>query len=155
MVGNARVGKIASGICLLLVVCSSSHCAPVDTPKPTSATTNDPALRYLDSANPSLTQPIAASEMANAKFVRVEVAEVKNPKRYALTFQVHYQPKDGTTIYLGSFSLFPADNPGTFIVATQGKVKQGGAIVLTMVIIDRVNGEAPKAKIKSIALISG
>jgi hypothetical protein len=156
MVGITSVGKIASGTWMLLVICASSHCAPADTPKATlNDSASDAALIYLDSKNPSHTQPIATSKATNAKFVRVEVTEVQNPKRYALTFEVHYQPKDGAKVYLGNFSLFPADNPGTFIVATQGKVKQGGAIVLTMVIVDRVNGEAPKAKIKSIALISG
>ena len=34
---------------------------------------------------------------------------------------------------------YPADNPGKFIVPTQGKVKQGGAVILSMVIPDEVS----------------
>jgi hypothetical protein len=109
----------------------------------------------LDTKTPSITLPIKESgeAIASAKFVRVEVVEVRNPNRYALTFEVHYQPKNGTKVNLGSFSLFPADNPGTFIVATQGKIKQGGSLVLTMVVLDRVTSESPRVRIESISLI--
>jgi hypothetical protein len=84
------------------------------------------------------------------------VAEVLNPKRYALTFEVHYQPTSTAKIYLGSFSLYPADNPGKFIVPTQGKVKNGGAIVLSMVIADKVDTRDPvKVRVKKIKFLKG
>jgi hypothetical protein len=154
--GTSRAGNISGGVCLLLLLCGSSHCAPADPSQTTKVNSaSDSPFIYLDTKNPSVTQPIKekGETVANAKFVQVEVAEVRNPNRYALTFEVHYQPKDGPKVKLGSFSLFPADNPGTFIVATQGKVKQGGAIVITMVVLDRVTSEPPSARIKSIALI--
>jgi hypothetical protein len=88
--------------------------------------------------------------------VQVEVVEVLNPKKYALTFEVHYQPKSNTKIYLGSFSLYPADNPGKFIVPTQGKVKNEGAIVLSMVMADKVNvGDPLKVGVKKIKFLKG
>ena len=48
--------------------------------------------------------------------------------------QVNYQSGKEPQTTLGSFSLFPPDNPGSFIVATQGKVRPGGAIVLSLLI---------------------
>ncbi|HEX5409853.1 MAG TPA: hypothetical protein VFW89_08800 [Gemmatimonadaceae bacterium] len=38
----------------------------------------------------------------------------------------------GTGVNFGTFSLFPPDNPGTFIIATQSKLRGGGAIVLSL-----------------------
>ena len=66
------------------------------------------------------------------KFVYVRIAKVINPDKISLGFAVHYQPNDCKSIYLGNFALFPADNPGEFIVPTQGKVQQTGSISITM-----------------------
>jgi hypothetical protein len=57
---------------------------------------------------------------------------------------------------LGSFSLYPADNPGKFIVPTQGKVKDDGAIVLSMLILDKLNADdAVEVAVKAIRFVSG
>ena len=49
-----------------------------------------------------------------------------------------------------------ANNPGKFIVATQGKVKSEGAIVVTMVINDKVDAaDEVKAGIKRIKFVKG
>jgi hypothetical protein len=91
-----------------------------------------------------------------AKFVQVEVAEVLNPNKYALTFEVWYQPKRNARIYLGGFSLYPADNPGKFIVPTQSKMKNEGAIVLTMVIADQAGiRDQVKVGVKKISFLKG
>ena len=92
-------------------------------------------LSYVSLASPVLVQPITADDMQAGRtyrFVEVEVAEVVNSRRHALSFDVHYEPPGGQRIALGSFSLYPPDNPGRFIVPTQNRVRNEGAIVLTM-----------------------
>ena len=96
------------------------------------------ALVTLDAQHAELVQPIVEPDAAY-KFVQVEVVEVVNPSRYALTFEVDYQPNDGARIHLGDFSLYPADHPGRFLVPTQGKVRGGGALVLRMTSPDRID----------------
>ena len=115
---------------------------------------SDATVFYMDLANPSITQPVEPGEVAGAKFVQVEVTEVANLKKYPLSFEVRYQAKGDARIYLGSFALYPSDNPGKFIVATQGKVKGDGAIVLTLVVSEKVDpGDAVKVGIKRIRLV--
>ncbi|MCM3874456.1 MAG: hypothetical protein ND895_27510 [Pyrinomonadaceae bacterium] len=121
-----------------------------------NALKSDETLYYLDLSNPSIRQPIepTTDNVETARFVQVEVAEVLNPKKYALTFEVHYQSESNTKIYLGTFSLYPADNPGKFIVPTQGNVKKEGAIVLSLVMVDKVDVTAPvKVGVKRIKFL--
>jgi hypothetical protein len=84
----------------------------------------------LQRIRPELDQP------ARRKFVEIEVTDVVNPKRIRITFEVHYRPDEGDKALLGSFALFPPDHPGNFLVATGGKVRNEGAIVLSMVVLD-------------------
>jgi hypothetical protein len=119
---------------------------------------SDETLYYLDNNNPSLTQPLEAKDgpFDRYKFVQVEVTEVINPKKYPLTFEVRYLSKSNEKTYLGSFSLYPADNPGKFIVATQGKLKDEGAIILSLVVPDKIGaGDTIKVAVKKIKLIKG
>jgi hypothetical protein len=157
--------KAGSGCCLLLLLFVSSNCGAWELARSNNANANsgqnkgnssngDATLFYLDLANPNITQPIQAGEVEGAKFVEVEVTEVTNPKAYALSFEVRFKPRDSAMIYLGSFGLYPADNPGKFIVATQGKVKGEGAIVLTLVVSDKVErGDLVKVGIKKIRFV--
>ena len=160
---------MGSCICLILALCVSSNCGTLKPANQSNANTNTPdtnanaikndeTLYHLDKSNPVISQPIEArSDGAEAaKFVQVEVSEVLNPKKYALTFEVHYQPKNNAKIYLGSFSLYPADNPGKFIVPTQGKVKNEGAIVLSLVMADKVDVRDPvRVGVKRIKFLKG
>ena len=75
--------------------------------------------------------------------VEIDIADVVNPKRIRLTFEVHYQRESGNgeKLLLGSFALYPPDNPGKFIVATGGRLRSGGAIVLSMRVLDEVGPE--------------
>ena len=109
------------------------------------STTGEVAMQYLDSAHPSIVQPIDMTAIAVAGFVRVEVAKVENPGRYALSFNVDFRDADGKSARLGTFSLFPADNPGTFIVPVQHKLRAGGSTVVSLVIVDT---PAPDARIR-------
>ena len=88
----------------------------------------------LDLSSPTLVEPLGeqAAAARENKFVRLEVVNVVNPKRLPVTVRVDYAPPTGARVHLGSFSLFPSDRPGKFIVATQGRVSRGGAIVLTL-----------------------
>jgi hypothetical protein len=160
MPGKRRFHKVGSCVCLILVLWVSSNCGTLELVRNSNANAakSEETLYYLDLSNPSITQPIEprSGEIEEAKLVQVEVAEVVNPKKHALTFEVHYRPKSNAKIYLGSFSLYPVDNPGKFIVATQGKVKDEGAIVLSMVILDKVDTSDPiKVGVKKIKFLKG
>ena len=91
---------------------------------------------HLDSRTQSIAQPIEPQDsvVEGRRFVRIEVTQVRNPKQYPVAFRVHYHSARDSMTELGSFGLFPPDNPGSFIVATQGKVRPGGAIVLSLLI---------------------
>lgn len=118
---------------------------------------SDDKLYYLDLKKPSIVQPIDAKSegIERYKFVQVEVAEVVNPKKHPVAFQVHYQTSTNERIYLGSFGLYPSDNPGKFIVATQGKLRNEGAIVLSLVIPDKVDAtETLKVGVKKLKLVN-
>lgn len=163
------IQKIGSCVCLILVFYVSSNCGALEPVKQSNtntirgdtesdATKHDDTLYNLDISHPSIGQPIESTKdkVEEAKFVQIEVAEVVNPKRYALTFEVYYQPTSTAKIYLGSFSLYPPDNPGKFIVPTHGKVKNEGAIVLSILIADKVDsGDAVKVKVKKIKFLKG
>ncbi len=118
---------------------------------------SDEKLYYLDLNSPSIVQPIDSSEKGpeGYRFVEVEVAEVVNLKNYPVAFKVYYQTKSEEKLYLGSFGLYPSDNPGKFIVATQGKLKNEGAIILSLVIPDKVNaGDTLKVGVKRIKFVN-
>lgn len=113
-------------------------------------------LYYLDLNSPEIVQPIEARDwvVEKPKFVEVEVVEVVNPKRHPISFQVYYRSPNGD-VYLGSFGLFPADNPGKFIVATQNKVKNEGAIALHFVRPANVAaGDTIRVGIRRIKLVN-
>ena len=114
-------------------------------------------LHYLDLNNPSIVQPFDTTDKSSAtfKFVEVEVVEVVNPGKLPLAFKVHYQTRTNERLYLGSFGLYPADNPGKFIVATQGKLKNEGAIVLSLVPPDKATAsDTIRVGIKRIRLVN-
>ena len=96
---------------------------------------NTDSLYYFDINKKSNAQPYdpSAAEGDN-KFVQVEVVNVTNPKKYPVTFEVYYQIIHSEKIFLGSFSLYPADNPGKFIVPTSGKLTKPGSIILSLLI---------------------
>lgn len=66
---------------------------------------------------------------------------MSNPQRIPLSFDIHFRPAQGAKNYLGSFSLYPADNPGKFIVATQGKLRTGGTVSVTLMPLQRVDDD--------------
>ena len=98
----------------------------------------DPGPRYeMDLANRTVVQRIGTevADPASRRFVQFEVVRVENPRRLPLSFEVRYEDETGRRTWLGSFALFPPDNPGKFLVPTGGRLRAGGAVVVTMVVL--------------------
>jgi hypothetical protein len=74
-----------------------------------------------------------SAESRSLAFVRLEVASVVNPQRLALSLEVLQSVPQQPDSVLGMVSLFPADNPGTFIVATGGRLRSDGTLVVRLV----------------------
>ena len=134
-----RGSAIWFAFCLMALACRSDGGERRMTEETSAAAPHEESFS-LDLANRSVTKPIGRelADPASAKFVEIDVSEVVNPKRIRLTFEVHYQPGNGERSLLGTFALFPPDNPGRFLVATGGRLRSGGAIVLSMVPLDEV-----------------
>jgi len=153
---RARVG---CGLCLILVLCSTCDARVRPLPglsEDKRTPENNRPLYRLDAQKPTLVQAIEPADRApDSKFVQVEVVEVKNPKNLAATFKVEYQTRDQEKIFLGTFSLYPSDNPGRFIVPTQGKLRNEGAVVLTLVIPDEFkSGDVFSLAVKRMKFVS-
>lgn len=117
------------------------------------AAKSDETLYHLDLNKTQIEQPVERGnrEVEESKFVQVEVSEVNNPQKYPVKFEVSFQPTDQEKIFLGTFSLFPPNNPGKFIVPTQGRVKGEGKIILTLVTSDRAKaGDTLKVGVKRL-----
>jgi hypothetical protein len=156
-----KVGCSISFSIILSTACSSKTVNLVKVENANRINSNrvikDEELYYLDLNKPSIVQPIdpKLQSVEGYKFVQVEVAEVVNPKKYPLAFKVYYQTGADEKLYLGSFGLYPSDNPGKFIVATQGKLKKEGAIILTLEIPDNVAAsDTIKVGVKKIKLVN-
>ena len=151
---RARVGLIFGFIVLLCLSCDGRVPELAKNPEASPAETT--TLFFLDAQRPTLVQALQPSDRAaDYKFVQVEVVEVQNPGGHAATFKVEYQTRAGEKIFLGSFSLYPSDHPGKFIVATQAKVGNDGAIVLSLIVPDDFkNGEVLRAGVRKIKFVN-
>jgi hypothetical protein len=153
---RARVG---CGLCLILVLCSNCDARVHSLPRVAEdkrTPEKNGTLYHLDAQKPTLVQAIEPADRArDSKFVQVEVVEVKNPKNLTATFKVEYQSKDKEKVFLGTFSLYPSDNPGRFIVPTQGKLRNEGAVVLTLVVPDEFkHGDVFSLAVKRMKFVS-
>lgn len=82
-------------------------------------------------------RPELASQ-SKRKFVAIEISDVHNPGRIRISFDVYHRPNDQEQTLLGTFGLFPPDEPGRFIVATKGVTERIGEIVVSMNVLDEV-----------------
>ena len=164
MLERMTLHKLYCCVCFIVIFLTSCNGRTLELVKDSNGggvtkSDDNETLYYLDINKPSIVQPLDPRHMEQGrsyKFVQVEVVKVVNPKKHALTFQVHYQLNSDVKTYLGSFSLYPADNPGKFIVATQGKLKNEGAIVLSLVIPNDVDaGDTIKVGVRKIKLLKG
>jgi len=157
-----RLNRLGLCVCLALTSCGGTWLHVGGSPATASSPTNqidksDQAVYSLDLQNPEITQPILPEDgdAAKARFVQVEIVGVVNPQKHPARFEVHYQPNDGERTLLGAFSLYPPDNPGKFIVPTQGRVKPDGKIILALAKSDRVApGDVLKVLVKRMKLVS-
>ena len=143
-----RLHRLGFCVCLLtfaVAACNGTILHVGSTPQNANTASNqndksDQAVFSLDLQNPEIKQKILPDDgdPAKARFVQVEVIKITNPQKRPAEFQVSYQPNGGEKILLGGFSLYPPDNPGKFIVPTQGKVKAEGTLILSLVKSDRV-----------------
>jgi hypothetical protein len=148
-----------SWVCFILMVWTSCNARVLDSANraENNGSMKGEKLYTLDFARRSVTQHAEPGTAQEAyKFVQIEVTGVQNPKNYPLTFQVDFQEQDGSNTHLGSFSLYPSDSPGKFIVATQGKLKDGGAVVLSLVPPDEVQpGDTVRVTVKKFKFLKG
>ncbi len=134
-------------VALLLSLCAACGAgtplpAPGDSPRVSSVMTaqsstdssSTDSLYQITLRAPTVVEPVASvtGDRVRPRFVRIDVTAVTNPARVALSLELRHRLADGETL-LGSVSLFPADNPGRFIVPTLGRVGSGGQLVLTLV----------------------
>jgi hypothetical protein len=113
-----------------------------------------PSDLRLDLADPTLAYPVQVDALApeRVKFIEIKLGELRNPGRVRLVFELSYQQPMGGTTLLGTFSPFPPDNPGTYLVATRGMLRAGGTILLTMVPLDQVGpGDRVQVAVEAIS----
>jgi hypothetical protein len=113
-------------------------------------------LYYLDLAKSTVEQPVdfSAATSRTPKFVQIEVARVTNPKKIAVSFEVWYEPQDKAKVFLGSFSLYPSDNPGKFIVPTHGRLSDHGVIRVSLVTMEETHArDIVKVALKKITFL--
>ena len=170
MSGDAmRLYRLGLFVCLLAFAVASCAGTALNAGTPQNANTaspnpssshndkSDKAVLSLDLHNPEVTQKIVPDngDPAKARFVQVEVVKIENPHQRPAQFEVYYQPSDGEKILLGGFSLYPPDNPGKFIVPTQGKVKADGKLILSLVKSDRVvAGDVIKVDVRPMKFVN-
>jgi hypothetical protein len=134
---HRRRHSVSALLLLLCAACGAGTPAPSDSPRASSvmsANASDDSLHQLTLGSPPVVQTIAplSGERVRPRFVRIDVTAVTNPARVALSLELRHRLTGQETL-LGTVSLFPADNPGRFIVPTLGRVADGGQLVLTLV----------------------
>jgi hypothetical protein len=112
-------------------------------------------MKTVDAAHPTTRYDAEDLDRSSGdKFLLFEIVEVINPHTIPLAFSVHYHPPGRERIHLGGFALFPADNPGRFIVATQGKVERSGEVLLTLEPLEPAEGaQTVKVRLAPVRLI--
>ena len=86
----------------------------------------------ISSMNPSFQQTLKdVASAGQKKFVRITAREIINPAQLAITFDLYYITGNKTE-FLGSVAPFPSDNPGSYIIATAGKLKSDGELELRL-----------------------
>ena len=112
-------------------------------------------VSYLDVQTPAQSYTLRPdiSNPEQYAFVQVEIGTVYNPALRSVIFNVFYREGQNNTL-LGSFSMYPPDNPGTFIVPTQAKLKAGATVVISMQLPDDVRkGDTLAVGIKAVRLL--
>jgi len=86
----------------------------------------------ISPTNPSFRQSLKeVASVGQKKFVRITTKEIINPAQLAITFDLYYIAGNKTE-FLGSVAPFPSDNPGSYIIATAGKLNSEGELELRL-----------------------
>jgi hypothetical protein len=70
-------------------------------------------------------------EPRQKKFVRINASQIINPALVPITIRLYYMTA-GKEEFLGSVAPFPANNPGSFIIATKGILTREGILELRL-----------------------
>jgi hypothetical protein len=98
-----------------------------------SCGTNIDTVLYLTSKKNTLSVNVSREESNKAhRYVKIKISQVTNPEMQYLAFDVFFRTDQKKKILLGSFSLFPANNPGEFVVATRGIIIGEGQLLISM-----------------------
>ncbi|WPU94249.1 hypothetical protein SNE25_01755 [Mucilaginibacter sabulilitoris] len=114
------------------------------------------SLYHLNLQKTNLVQTVNPGMLLNHtyRFVQVEVEKVDNPQNHPLIFYVYYRYPNSEKQLLSSFSLYPATNPGKFIVATHGKLNREGAIIVSLTTPAKIKpGDKVEVTIKKLTLL--
>lgn|GEM_PF-5805998 len=90
------------------------------------------SIYTLHPGSPSMTQALhQEKDLPLKRFARITITGIKNPAQVAISLELYYE--SGSQIeMLGSVSPFPADNPGSFLIATSGKLEKEGFLRLKL-----------------------
>lgn len=111
--------------------------------------------RRLDLADRTLVQRLDPDleDAERQKLVEIEITDVVNPEGLRVSFELAYLPPDGERLLLGTFGLFPPDDPGEFLVATRGELRAGGSLELSMIVHDEIGRDDElRVELKRLAL---
>jgi hypothetical protein len=148
--------KRPAALACILSLCAcvaGSHESSMD-----SGGTPEPGKRpvILDLEHRELVRPIGPdmAEPSRQKFVRIEIIQVHNPRQLRLAFEVRFRADGRKEVLLGTFALFPADNPGDFIVATRGELRKEGTVILSMQVLDELKpGDEVRLSLKPLSFL--
>jgi hypothetical protein len=93
---------------------------------------NSDSIYTISPAQLSFSQAVQITDsLSKKKFVRITVTSIINPDMVPITFELYWQ-SEGKNELLGSVAPFPANNPGSFIIATAGKLRTKGRLELRL-----------------------
>jgi hypothetical protein len=143
------VGSVAAaGMVLLACTSRPPEARTVESSREAAMATDSrgaDSLIELTLTQPLYRQPVATlgAALRTLGFLRIEVVTVTNPQKLALSIEVRQAAPSQADSLLGMVSLFPADNPGTFVVATGGHLRADGTLTVRLVSPD--SGSAREA----------
>ncbi|HEV8270409.1 MAG TPA: hypothetical protein VGQ04_03830 [Chitinophagaceae bacterium] len=93
---------------------------------------NSDTIYTISPAQPAFSQAVQITDsFSKKKFVSITVANIINPDLVPITFELYWQ-SEGKNELLGSVAPFPANNPGSFLIATAGKLRTDGRLELRL-----------------------
>lgn len=124
---------------LSFVSCKDKNNSPEQNGNVIGCKTEIDTMFTLTLRNNTFIHPIKMESIKKgSRFVKIKISKVSNPGVHFLSFAVYYQSVSTEKVLLGSFSLYPADNPGEFMVSTRNLVKTEGEIILVMTSPDNI-----------------